>query len=68
MTKFIKYKPTSGVDYVQCQNQENHRFHIYRYSDGTEAYSNRRPRIDSKYRDVSKYLIWDNQRKCVADE
>jgi hypothetical protein len=59
MTKFIK---------PNAESQKSNRFHIYRYSDGTEAYSARRPRIDSKYRDSAHFLIWDNERKCVADE
>lgn len=66
MTKFIKWPHVSGVDYQRAQIEESHRYHIVNINNNKEAYSNRKPRRDSKFFSFN-FMVWDSERNCQVN-
>lgn len=58
-----KYPKNGGVDYQAFQREELHKYSVTRFSDGKVAFTDRRPRRDSKYYNYN-YLIWDLKENC----
>ena len=66
--KFVTHTPKisrNGVNYASAQTEELNRYHITRFEDGKQAFSNQRPRKNSIFWGHD-HLIWDTQHNAPA--
>ncbi len=61
------YQKPTGHNYQWSQTEETSRYHVSELVTGRGiasnrwAFSNRRPRSDSKFWDASRFMVWDSK-------